>query len=192
MHCDEAPRPGAPACQALFRGPRCAGSPAPPTPCFRASMALSARSASRRIGHVAGVAVPLAQGPGPPARLSLRRRQAAARCCLTADLGPPWPRAPRAAGHRFGGVQHPSPPPLCRCGSGAVGTGPPLSAAGQRPAKALALLPPSVGGIPPSVARCRPLLLPLDRTSGGRTAQGGPVRSSASCGRPARPGRRQS
>ena len=42
----------------------------------------------------------------------------------------------------------------CRYGSPSVG-------AGQRPAKALALLPPSVGGVPPSVARFRPLLLPL-------------------------------
>ena len=72
----------------------------------------------------------------------------------------------------------------CRYGSPSVG-------AGQRPGKALASLPPSVGGVPPSVARCRPLSLPLDRASGGRAAQAGHVRSSASYGRPARPGRRR-
>ena len=124
-----------------FQGPRGAGSPAPLAPRFRASMALSARADSRRpIDRIAGVAVPLAQGPGPPPRLRLHRRQAAARCCLTADLGPPSPLVPPAAGHRLGGVQPPSPPR-------SVG-------AGQRPAKALASLPPSV-------ARCRPLSLPL-------------------------------
>ena len=74
-------------------------------------MALSARSASRRpLGCVAGVAVPLAQGRSPPPRLCLRRRHAAARCCLTSDLGPPWPLVPYAAGRRLGGVQPPSPP----------------------------------------------------------------------------------
>ena len=73
----------------------------------------------------------------------------------------------------------------CRYGSPSVG-------ADQRPGKALASLPPSVGGIPPSVARCRPLSLPLNRTSGGRAAQGGRGRSSAGFGWPGRPGRRRS
>ena len=42
-----------------------------------------------------------------------------------------------------GGVQPPSPPPLCRCGSGAVGAGPPLSV--------------RVSGQPRPWPRCRPL-----------------------------------
>ena len=126
------------------------------------------------IGRVAGGSVPLARGLGPLPRLGLRRRHAAARCCLTADLGPLWPRVPRAAGRRLSGVQHPSPSPrpLCRCGSGAVGTGPPLSVRVIGQDKALASLPPSVGGVPPSVAPLPPSVAAPIQTSGGRSCPG--------------------
>ena len=71
---------------------------------------------------------------------------AAARRAIPSRSCPPFPR-----------------PRLCRCGSPAVGAGLALSAAGHRPAQALASLPPSVASVPPAVGRCRPLSLPHPR-----------------------------
>ena len=147
------PRPGAPACQALVGG-LAAPAPLPHQPpvfepVWRLAPVLTSDDLSDR---VAGVAVPLAQRPGPPALLRLRRRHAAARFCLTADLGPPWPSCPPTPLDVASAASSPRPPPrsvgagralsvrvpLCRCGS----------AARQGPGLASALCCP----LPPSVA----------------------------------------
>ena len=71
-------------------------------------------------------------------------------------------------------------------GPGAVGAGRALSVRVDQPRPWP--LPPSGGGVPPSVARCRPLSLPR-QAQRWPLDQAGRVRSSAGCGRPARPGR---
>ena len=108
--------------------------------------------------RISGLPILRALAPRP-------RCGAAARRAIPSRSCPPFPR-----------------PRLCRCGSPAVGAGLALSAAGHRPAQALASLPPSVAAPPPARAPAR-----AGQARAARARRSSPPRARPSGSRSTRP-----
>ena len=175
-----------------FSGASLRRLPCPTTPpCFRASMALSARADYRPRCRRFSPSGPRTRPPAPsrPAPASCGREMLP-HGGPRAAVAPCHPRRWTSPQRRPAPV--PIPPPALSVRVGRCRYGSPSVGAGHRPGQALASLPALYRGpsalccpLPPSVAA------PI-RTSGGRAAQAGRGRSSAGYGRPGRLGRRQS